>query len=472
MVVGFAFASNALFNFLVGLLVAKFLGPAEFGRFAIASATAILINTGGFDWIRLSAVRFYSARTRDDRPEMRATLDACFAALAVIVSLAAVALSFSGLKLALSPGLLLMAAATAVFSAFYDYRTALARARFHDGAYARTIIVKNVLGLLLTVGGAWWFGSAPIALAGICISIAGSLTSSWRTLRDADAALTNGRRNLVLEYMAYGMPLVGASILFQLIPLGNRLIVSGLYGFGETGQYSLANDLGYRILGAIASTFDVLLFQLAVRADETHGAEGSGAQLAENMSVVFAVILPTTVGLWLALPSFQALIVPEAFRGPFAIYLSAMLPGLFCYALLQYAIAPIFQISKRTAPMIASALAACAVDALLVVMLPRGADGYFLALAQSGAVVVGLVVGLALAAATKPVWPSALDILSTLVATAAMTVAVLPLRAHAPGPLILVAQVGLGGLVYGAVAYALDIARLRSRLAGMVRQRA
>jgi hypothetical protein len=53
-----------------------------------------------------------------------------------------------------------------------------------------------------------------------------------------------------------------------------------------------------------------------------------------------------------------------------------------------------------------------------------------------------------------------------------MTVAVLPLRAHAPGPLILVAQVGLGGLVYGAVAYALDIARLRSRLAGMVRQRA
>ena len=67
MVVGFAFASNALFNFLVGLFVAKFLGPAEFGRFAIASATAIIINTGGFDWIRLSAVRFYSARTRGER---------------------------------------------------------------------------------------------------------------------------------------------------------------------------------------------------------------------------------------------------------------------------------------------------------------------------------------------------------------------------------------------------------------------
>ena len=105
MIVGFAFASNALFNFLVGLLVAKFLGPEEFGRFAIASATAIIVNTGALDWIRLSAVRFYSARTRADHPEVRATLDACFTAFAAFVALGAVALSFSGLRLALSPGL-------------------------------------------------------------------------------------------------------------------------------------------------------------------------------------------------------------------------------------------------------------------------------------------------------------------------------------------------------------------------------
>lgn len=472
MLVGFAFASNALFNFLVGLFVAKFLGPAEFGRFAIASATAILINTGGFDWIRLSAVRFYSARTRSDRPEVRATLDACFGAVATIVSLVAVALSFSGLDLALAPGLLLMTAATAIFSAFYDYRTALARARFHDGAYARTIVVKNILGLMLTVGGAWWFASAPIALAGICLSVAGALASSWRSLRDAGARLANGRRVVAFEYMRYGLPLVGASILFQLIPLGNRLIASALHGFGEAGQFSLANDLGFRILGAIASTCDVLLFQLAVRADETHGAEGSGAQLAENMGVVFAVILPTSVGLWLILPSFQALIVPEAFRGPFAVYLTAMLPGLFCYALLQYAVAPIFQIGKRTAPMIASALSACATAAILLVVLPRGADSYSLALAQSGALIVGLIVGLSLAAATKPVWPSGLDILATLVATAAMTVAVLPLRAQTPGPFVLAAEVVVGGLVYGALAYALDVARLRTKVAGMTKSHA
>ena len=472
MVVGFAFASNSLFNFLVGLLVAKFLGPAEFGRFAIALATAIIINTGSLDWIRLSAVRFYSARTRANDPRVRATLDACFTAVSVIVSLAAIALSASGLGVALSPGLLIMVGAIIVANGLYDYRTALARARFDNGAYARTIVVKNILGLALTVGGAWWFASAEIALAGICLSVAGAVFSSWRALRDAGASPRNSTGALTLQFMRYGAPLVAASILFQLIPLANRMIASRLYGFGEAGQFSLANDLGFRILGAIASTLDVLLFQLAVRADEAHGATGARAQLADNMAVVFAVILPTSVGIWLILPSFQALIVPEAFRGPFAVYLGTLLPGLFCYVLLQFAIGPIFQIAKSTAPMIASALAACATDVILLAVLPHGADGYWLAQAQSGAQIVGLIVGVALAAAARPIWPKGLDMLSALVATAAMVVVVLPLRSQAPGIPVLAAQAILGVLLYGAVAYALDVAGVRTRVAALVKSRA
>ena len=403
---------------------------------------------------------------------MRATLDACFAALALLVSLAAVAAAFGGLALPLSPALVAMAGAAGVASGFYDYRTALARARFHDRAFARTIIVKNGLGLALTVGGAWWFASAPIALAGICLSVAGALASSWRALRDPGASPRRAQRALAGQFLRYGLPLIGAALLFQLIPLANRLIVSGRYGLGKSGQFSLANDLCVRILWAIGSTLDVLLFQLAVRADERHGAPGAGAQLADNMAAVLAVLLPTAVGLWLILPSFEALLVPEAFRGPFAAYLTALLPGLACYALLQFAVAPIFQIGKRTAPMIAAALAAVATDLALLALLPRGGDGAWLAVAQSGALGVALLVGLGLAAATRPVWPDAPGLLATLVATAAMAAAVLPLRALAPGGGVLAVETLVGALVYGAVAAALDVARLRERIGALVAGRA
>jgi O-antigen/teichoic acid export membrane protein len=392
--------------------------------------------------------------------------NALFNFLVALVAVAAFVLGLSGLTLPLSPGLLVMAGATGAASGFYDYRTALARARFHDAAYARTIIVKNVLGLALTVGGAWWFASAQIALAGICLSVAGALASSWRALADPAASPLQARAALAAQFMRYGLPLIGASILFQLIPLANRVIVGGLYGFGETGQFSLANDIGFRVLSAIGSTLDVLLFQLAVRADEAR------AQLADNMVTVLAVLLPACVGLWLILPNFEALVVPVAFRGPFAVYLAALLPGLLCYALLQFALAPIFQIGKRTAPMIAAALSACAADLVLLAILPHGPDGAWLAVAQSGALAVGLLVGLALAAVTRPAWPRGLDLLATLVATAAMTAAVLPLRALPPGLAALLAEAAVGGLVYGVVAFALDVARLRGRIGALVAARA
>ena len=40
-----AFFTNTFFNFVIGLMVAKFLGPAEFGRFALALAVALVTQT-------------------------------------------------------------------------------------------------------------------------------------------------------------------------------------------------------------------------------------------------------------------------------------------------------------------------------------------------------------------------------------------------------------------------------------------
>ncbi len=471
MIVGIAFAANALVNFLVGLLVAKFLGPTEYGRFAICFAAAAIVNSAGFDWIRLSAIRFYSERARLERPEVRATLDDCVAVLAFLISLIVLAIAFSGVKLPLSTGLIAMAAATGVASGLYDYSTALARARFLDRTYIAIIVAKNLLGLLLTVGGAWLFQSAALALAGVTLSVAGALVGAGRPLIDRGAGHGVGRWSLAKSFMAYGLPFVTSGILFQAMPLANRALVGGLFGFGEAGQFSLANDLGLRVLAAIASALDVLLFQLAVRADETHGPARARAQLAENMTTVLAIILPTAIGLWLVLPSFEALIVPEAFRGPFARYLTAMLPGLAAYVTLQYTISPIFQIAKRPTPMIIVGLAACAANALFILLFPHGADGFSLALAQSGAQIVGLATGIAFAATTRPHWPRRRDFGAVALAAGVMALIVLPLRARALGALTMAMQVGVGVASYAALAYLLDVAKARARIGAVMEAR-
>ena len=464
MIVGLAFVSNALFNFLVAILVARFLGPAEFGRFAIAWAAAVLINTAGFDWLRLSAVRFYSQRTRRERPAVRATLEACFAAMAAIAALGGLTLALSGLDLPLSPGLVAMAVLTGVASGVYDLRTALARARFLDRPYVAIVLVKNGLGLALTVGGALAFGSAKIALAGACLSIGAAMAATYRELCDPDARVGIAEGKLARAFFDYAAPFILSSVLFQLIPFACRILAGALYGDAEAGQFSLANDIGVRVMAAIASALDVVLFQRAVRAEETHGLEGARAQVAENMALVVAVILPSAAGLWLCLPSVEALIAPAAFRGPFSAHLAPMLPGLAAFVLTMYAVAPIFQIAKRTAPMVFAALAALAVLATLAIVLPRAGGGLWLAFAQSGALIAGLAVALALAAASRPQWPRARDILGALAATVAMALALRPLNALSPGVALLALQACVGATVYGGLAWLFDVARLRQRL--------
>ncbi len=456
------FVSNTLMNFVIGLLLARFLGPAEYGRMALALAVGQVVQTLAFDWLRLAATRFYSERARLERPELRATLDASFAGLIRALSVATVGFLLSGVEVPLSRPLVALAIGAAVANGLFDYNTALVRARFLDGLYARIIMGKNALSLLLTVAGAWWFGSAVMALTGLCLSMTGSLLMSRRALTDGGSGPRAAERGLAGQALRYALPIVMANMLYQLIPLIDRALIAHRFGFAESGQFSLAYDLGIRVVLAIGSTLDVLLFQIAVRADETHGAEQSARQIGRNMGVVVAILAPTCVGAYLVLPSFQQLVVPPEFRGPFADFFTYLLPGFFCYPLIHYAVHPVFQIRKRTRPLIATATVAALANAGLSLAMPAGAGAIGYAVALSAALGAGLLALIAAASLVGASWPAPRDLGATLLGSAAMAGAVLPLRGLPPGLPTLLLQIGAGALVYGAIAAAFDLAGLRS----------
>jgi O-antigen/teichoic acid export membrane protein len=456
------FISNTLMNFVIGLLLARFLGPAEYGRMALALAVGQVIQTLTFDWLRLAATRFYSERARVERPELRATLDASFAALVVVLSAVTVFFLLSGLDVPLSRPLIALAVGASVANGLFDYNTALVRARFLDGLYARIIMGKNVLSLLLTVGGAWWFGSAALALTGLCLSMTGSLLLSRRALTDGGSAPRAAQRGLAGQALRYALPIVLANMLYQVIPLVDRALIAQRFGFAESGQFSLAYDLGIRVVLAIGSTLDVLLFQIAVRADEAHGASHSARQIGRNMGVVVAILAPTCMGAYLVLPSFEHLVVPPDFRGPFASFFTYLLPGFFCYPLIHYAVHPVFQIRKRTRPLIATATVAALANVGLSLAMPASAGAVGYAVALSAALGVGLLALIAAASLVGACWPAPRDLSVTLLGSLAMAAVVLPLRGLSPGLPTLLLQIGLGTLVYGAIAGAFDLAGLRS----------
>ena len=465
-----AFVINTLFNFVIGLMVAKFLGPEEYGRFALALAVAIVVQTALFDWVKLAATRLYSERARNLNPALRATLDVSFALLAVGLSVAAVAILLSGAQFKLSSGLITLALAASIANGAFDYQTALVRARFLDAHYARLVVVKNLAAFCLTGGGAFFFHSATMALTGACISIAGSIFTVRAAFADPQSPPRAATASAARSAMGYAFPIVAANVIYQLVPLFNRGLIVDYYGFAEAGQFSLAYDMGLRIVAAIGSALDVLLFQIAVRADDNHGRMEAKAQLARNMAVVLAIVAPACAGLWLTLPSVEQIIVPSEFRGPFAHYLGLIVPGLVGFALINYAINPIFQIAKRTAPLIAAALIGGGFDIVLVLSLPRGADASTIALVQAGMFVVAFVALTFFAMFTRPHWPSWRNLLGTLLAVAAMSLGLLPLRDWQPGLGTLALQVFGGAAIYGLGVAAFDLGGLRSLALARLRQ--
>jgi O-antigen/teichoic acid export membrane protein len=463
-----AFILNAGLNFVLGLLIAKLLGPAEFGLFALATAGAVVANTVLFEWLRLSATRFYSARVRAQEPWIRQGLDRAYAVMGVALFVAA--LVCAALGVGSGPGsraaILAGTAIAALGIGIFDYHAALARARFDGGLYFRLVAVKNGLAFGLMAGTAWLLPQPAwvLAAAGLSQFLAAALL--WHPMRDPVAPRLRVRLAETWRlFVAYGLPLIAANAVYQLMPFLNRGTIAAQAGLAEAGYFALAADVTTRSIGTLGTALDLLLFQFAVRAEEEEGRAAAEAQIGRNVGTVVALLLPCAVGFWAILPALQALAVPDAYRGPFAAYASLMIPGFFFLAMTNFALNPVFQIRRKTLPVVAAAVIGLAVDALGLWLLPpvMGPEG--IAVAQT----LGLAVATLILAVRTLTGPQRLrlpwrDIVMAGLACAIMALCLAPVRHLEPVP-ALASSLALGILVYGAFTWTFDIAGLRSLIA-------
>ncbi len=466
-----AFILNAGLNFVLGIAIARMLGPADFGRFALATAGAVVLNTLLFEWLRLSATRFYSARVREAEPWIRQGLDRAYGLIAL--ALFAAAALCAGLGLAVDPtpeGRLVMTGGTmiaAIGIGLFDYHAALARARFIGGAYLRLVAWKNALAFVLMAGTATLFPQPVWVLIAAGASQFLAVIPMRKALGDralghAPTLSRRRARETLRLFAAYGLPLIAANAVYQIMPFLNRGAIAGTAGFAEAGYFALAADLGSRAFSTLGAALDLLLFQIAVQAEEHHGREAAEAQVSRNIAVVVALLLPCAAGYWAVTPALQALIVPEEFRGPFADYTNLLIPGLFFLSMMNFALNPIFQIRRRTSPVVAAALLGLALNGIGLLLLPRWMGPQGVAVAQTlGLAAAVILLGVRALAGPERLRLPGRDLALSAGACLAMLLAVLPFRGLEPG-LALPASIGAGVTVYGALVWFLDIAGLRS----------
>jgi O-antigen/teichoic acid export membrane protein len=471
MLVVTTFLINSAFNFALGLLIARFLGPQGFGQYAIAAALAVILNTLFLDWIRLAATRFYSERTRQERPEVRGTLDALFVLSSLGIMLTSGVSIWLDKDFGLMLGLAALAPAMGICNGLFDYHTALVRARFEEKNYSLLVILKNVLSLFLMVGGAWYFQSPVMVALGFILSVFVTLLTGRKRLLDPEVRIMKPDWQNARAFFLYGFPLILATLIYYIIPLWNRAAIANHLGFAASGQFSLGYDIAIRIVQTVGSALDIILFQIALKAEDESGLAEAKDQLSSNMGMVLAAVAAVATGYWLVLPAFETTLVPEAFRGSFASVTSTLLPGLACFALIQFAITPVFQLSKKTWPVIIAGLVALAVNATLTWSLGPSATIHDYARAQAFSYGAALLVATAIALREMRILPSLRDVAGSACATLAMIGAVWPLRALPPGPGILLLSVCAGGLAFVLGAYISNLADCRIQIKRRLAQR-
>jgi O-antigen/teichoic acid export membrane protein len=456
MLMSAAFLASALIQFALGLVLAAMLGPVEFGLYALAFAASVIGQTLVFEWVRLSITRYQGSGAG-----VSARLGTIQLILIVLtLVLAAAVFVFAGEKRVL---LALTVAASALWG-FAECRGATLRARFAEKSYAGLLSARALASLLLMPLAAWLWPRAEFVLGAQIFAIFAALVLhrlSFAETRDATGA---GEGPPFSGLIGYALPIVATNIAYLLLFFGLRLFIATRLGLGEAGSFSLALDLGLKLVMTIGSALDLYLFQLAVRDDREKGGEAGRARLALNIGIVVAVLAPALVGLWLVLPSLEKLVITADYRATFAPYLLMLLPGLFLFGMVQYAIHPVHQLASRTMPLVLASGAAAAA-AFLLLAISRIAP-----LPVSHLPGIALLIGMLFAAFVlwraiaepPPIgWKAFLPRL--LLALAGMIGVALPIRLGLePGAIALAAAGMAGGFAYLAIGWFTNLADVRN----------
>lgn len=459
MLIVVTFILNAGLNFILGLCVAAGLGPDSYGQFSIAFAAATALAMLLFDWLRLSATRFYREESRSAAPHLRASLDAGYFAGAGLLAALALTLVLLGFDAGLGAKMIGAIALVAATNGFFDYFSALLRARFRNTAYSGLVILKNLLAFAAMVGGAFWSRDPVLVMAMAGASAGAATLALRRQTADSGVGPRQSQAAQIKIYLRYGAPVVVANLFYQALILANRAAAAASLGYAAAGELSLATDVSLRLMLAAGAALDIYLFQLAVHQKAVAGEAGAQAQVRRNSLTIFAALALICLGYMADMPAFAALVAPAKFRDDFARLAFVLAPGVGLFCLGQFCLNPIAQLEGRTGGVLLAGLATAALDlGWLALAPPQSLDGY--ALLHSASLGAGFVFMLVLTARWRAYWPHPRDLAGVVLAGLGAAAAMSLTRALQPALLALLLTAILGAGVFAAILLALDPGRL------------
>lgn len=456
----------AVIGFLSITVFTRLLSPLEYGVYVVGMSIAGIAGSVFFAWIRLSVVR-YQAISADIN--FRGTALVAFGATAVLVFCgvpAAVLLLGRDVDISVLCGSIFVALGVGAF----DISQEFCRASLKPVRYAVVGISRSVLGFAIgcLAIGIGWGGLGLLGAVGLSFLI-GALASGL----DGGTRLNTYRREHLIKFARYGLPLSVGGLSFGLYSVSDRLVVAYLLGEDAAGHYGVATDLPRQFMVMLGSSVAAATFPIVFRTFSEEGIAATRERLNENAELLLAVVVPVAVWLSFAASQVVGTLVGADFRASILPLLPVLAVARMFGVINQFYVQISFQLSERSALPIFQSVATLALS--IALMFPFVAKFGLMGAAYAALMTegTGLVLGIWLArrAFRLPLEPRRLA--GVLAAAVAMGTAIYAARIVVGGtglPSLLIVTTA-GGLAYAGAAWLLNVVHVRTAMMSWLRLR-
>lgn len=339
-----------LTNLAIQFVIPRLLPSAEYVSFSVFWSSGQLFAALIFEWLRLGVMRYSVDSSQQGVDGFNAAIRFSYALSFLISAVVGVFL----LLVSRHDGYYFWLGIILIYACVqggFDASQASLRARLKNVRFSMSWMVRSFVSFFLTVGLAWYWGSALYAAIGLCLSYLIVFVVS-----DFKLSLKFPQRADVRFLFRYGaMGAVGGIVLFSIPVLCRHILATGLEPSVSAGAI-LAIDLSQKVLIVFAVALNLVLLQPAIRR-AAESADCAKREQQNHFLRIVAILPPFAIALAFLTSAVDTFFVPPDFVDGYrqSVYIAIISALLICIK--SFGVDAIFIISGRTSYAAYSSLA-------------------------------------------------------------------------------------------------------------------
>lgn len=290
--------ANIIVSFGTIVILTRLLGPAEFGRYALAMITLQFVHMGGFTWLEAALARFQarSEREGDENSHLKTLYMYAFwfASVGWVIYMLTIWLLPLSAPMTMVLGVALTSTCLQIFfNLGIESHKASHRILRYSKIHTTQMLLSFSIGIILIV-------STPLRevapFVGIIIAtiivLLIDLPFMLKRMKGGEV-----QREKAKTYFKYGMPICISLLLTYALASGDMFLIAHFLGEAEAGQYNAGYNLANRSLDVLFIWIGMAVTPIAITALEKEGLERSTEILKDYGAILLWLSLPAATGI-------------------------------------------------------------------------------------------------------------------------------------------------------------------------------